>query len=224
MKGQPEDIQSLLQQGSSLLQLNIDDDALQKLEQYAGELLRWNKKINLIAKKQDAHHIVENHFLDSLILLPYLSRDGSSLIDVGSGAGFPGLACKAALPDLRLVLVEPRLKRVSFLRHIIRTLRLENVEVLADRLEDVDPQRLSCSHISSRAVAEIGGFIEMVAGITGENTEILCMKGPKWREELDRASAVLHRFGIILSQVNEFTLPFSGASRAVLSFRKDILQ
>lgn len=215
-----EDIRLQLQQGTSLLQLNIEDEALQKLERYVLELLHWNKKINLIAKKQSPGQVVENHFLDSLILLPYLRQEKTTLVDVGSGAGFPGLVCKTVLPSLRLVLVEPRLKRVSFLRHIIRTLSLKDTEVVADRLENVDPQRLSCSHITSRAVAGIGEFVEMISPVTVGDTEILCMKGPRWREELDQASSVLRKTGITLLQVDEFTLPFSGAGRAVLSFRR----
>jgi 16S rRNA (guanine527-N7)-methyltransferase len=220
MKEEQEDIGELLRQGSRLLKLHIEEDALRKLETYATELLHWNRKINLIAKKQSLRQIIENHFLDSLILLPYLAGGKSTLVDVGTGAGFPGLVCKAALPDLALVLVEPRLKRVSFLRHIIRTLKLENVEVLAERIEDVEPGRLSCSHLTSRAVAEIGEFLEMIGAIGDEETEILCMKGPKWREELDKASVVLQKSGLTVSHINELTLPFSGADRAVLSFRR----
>lgn len=215
-----DDIHALLTEGCQHLNLSIDSDAFQLLAIYFTELQHWNRKVNLIAKKTSARVIVENHFLDSLILLPYLDKPGNSLLDVGTGAGFPGLVCKAALPDLRLILVEPRLKRVSFLRHIIRTLSLENVEVIADRIENIALEKLSCSCITSRAVAEIEDFMQMVSGLAEAETEIICMKGPKWQDELEQASTYLSQEGFVLDRVEEFVLPFSKAKRVILFFRR----
>lgn len=217
---QHEDVPAILTEGCKCLNLNLSNDAVQALELYYTELRRWNRKINLIAKKTTADQIIENHFLDSLILFPYLRKPDCTLIDVGTGAGFPGLVCKAALPRLSLKLVEPRLKRVSFLRHIIRTLDLKNVEVIASRIEDIDPEKLSCTCITSRAVADVGEFVTMVAGMTTSETEVICMKGPKWQEELERASSCLLQTGLTLNRVKEFALPFSGAKRALLFFSK----
>lgn len=221
---QHEDVPAILSQGCRRLDLNLSNDAVQALELYYTELRRWNRKINLIAKKTSANQIVENHFLDSLILLPHLKKPGCTLMDVGTGAGFPGLVCKAALPGLFLKLVEPRLKRVSFLRHIIRTLDLENVEVIASRIEDIDREMLSCTCITSRAVADIGEFLTMVAGVATSEIEIICMKGPKWQEELEQASSCLLKTGYTLNRVEKFVLPFSGAKRALLFFHKSSVQ
>lgn len=217
---QHEDVPAILSQGCRVLNLNLSNDAVQALVLYYTELRRWNRKINLIAKKTTAHQIIENHFLDSLILLPYLNKPGCTLIDVGTGAGFPGLVCKTALPGLALKLVEPRLKRVSFLRHIIRTLGLENVEVIASRIEEIDRETLSCTCLTSRAVADVGEFLTMVAGMATSETEIICMKGPKWREELERASSCMMQTGFTLNRVEKFVLPFSGAKRVLLFFNK----
>lgn len=214
----------ILTEGCRRLKLNLSDDAVQALELYLRELQRWNRKINLIAKKTTARQIIENHFLDSLIVLPYLDKPGCTLVDVGTGAGFPGLVCKAVLPHLSLKLIEPRQKRVSFLRHIIRTLELDGVEVMASRIEDIDPERLFCTCITSRAVADIGEFLEMVASIAAAETEIICMKGPKWRDELDEASSCMLQMGLALDRVDEFVLPFSAAQRALLFFRKSYNQ
>jgi 16S rRNA (guanine527-N7)-methyltransferase len=217
---QHEDFLTILMDGCRSLNLSLSNDAAQALELYFNELRRWNRKINLIAKKTSASQIVENHFLDSLVLLPYIEKPGCTLVDVGTGAGFPGLVCKAASPDLCLKLVEPRLKRVSFLRHITRTLDLDNVEVMASRIEDIDRKKLSCTCITSRAVADIEEFLQMVAGLAAQETEIICMKGPKWQEELEQASACMLRMGLVLNRVEEFVLPFSAAKRALLFFQK----
>ncbi|MEE4241757.1 MAG: 16S rRNA (guanine(527)-N(7))-methyltransferase RsmG [Desulfopila sp.] len=221
MKSRPEDISGLLREGCEYLRLSLHDDAFLQLEKYYNELVRWNAKMNLIARNQSVLQIIENHFIDSLVLLSLLPRQNVTLVDVGSGAGFPGLVCKAGQPGMRLVLVEPRLKRVSFLRHIQRTLQMDAVTVIADRLEDVAVDRLACSHITARAVAEIGPFLEMVEGICSPTARVLCMKGPKWREELESASSSLVRMGMVLSEVVERRLPFSGAERAVLSFCRE---
>ncbi len=217
----PDDIGGLLREGCAELQLDLQDEVFLQLEKYYGELLRWSKKMNLIARKQSGLQIIESHFIDSLILLPFLPRQDCTLIDVGSGAGFPGLVCKTGLPDMSLIVVEPRLKRVSFLRHIKRFLDMKDVEVVPNRLEDVAVEKLACSHITGRAVAEIGPFLEMVNPICSPKTRVLCMKGPKWREELENASSSLARTGMTLIKVDERNLPFSGAQRAVLSFSRE---
>lgn len=212
----------LLRKGSAGLNLEIEDRAFRLLDNYYQQLLRWSKKINLIGKKQTPEDIIENHFLDSLILLPYLQKKKCTLVDIGTGAGFPGLVCKTALPELRLTLVEPRLKRVSFLRHITRTLNFQGVTILADRVEDIAPEQLSCSHITSRAVAEIEQFILMIESVVAEGVDVLCMKGPKWKDELEQAQPTLKSLRIFLVRADQFNLPFSGAERAVLTFRREV--
>ncbi len=213
-------IQSLLRDGCHELELDIDRDGLAKLETYYLELRRWSRRMNLIGKNQSAEAIIADHFLDSLLLLPHFSKQQSSLVDVGSGAGFPGLVCKAVEPQLVLKLVEPRLKRVSFLRHIIRCLELDSVEVVAERVENVEMATLSSSHIVSRALADIAEFLGMIEGIVNETTRILCMKGPKWEEELILAQPVIDQMQLKLVRRDEFFLPYSGKQRFVLTFGK----
>lgn len=214
------DIADQLTEGCHRLGISIDSKGVSALVNYYSELIRWGKKVNLVGKKQSATQIIENHFIDSLVLLRYLQGEDCSLVDVGSGAGFPGLACKAVLPKLKLVLVEPRLKRVSFLLHVVRTLGLSGVEVIAKRVEEADPESMRGSYITSRAVAEISEFLQMVHGVVADNTKILCMKGPKWHEELSRASTCLAELQFSLIRTDEFILPFSDAKRFVLMFQR----
>ncbi len=187
MESRAADTGGMIKEGADTLGLNLGQDAIDALDRYVEELHRWSRKINLVGKKQSLSQLVENHFLDSLLLLPSLKK-AESLVDIGTGAGFPGLVCKTALQGLHLHLVEPRLKRVSFLRHMIRLLQLTDVEVHAVRAEQLVGENLCPSHITSRAVAEIGDLLTLADGIAVEGTTLLFMKGPKWQQELDSAA------------------------------------
>ena len=209
-----------LKRGVNSMGLAVSDGAYEPLEVYFNELKKWNRKVNLIAKSTPDSEIVEKHFLDSLTLLPFLQNDGAHLLDIGTGGGFPGLICKAALGNsLHLTLVEPRLKRVSFLRHIVRSLGLDNVDIRANRLED-EPSlcKGTYSHITCRAVTEIGPFVEMVSEFSTTGGELICMKGPKWVEELSDATEIVEKSGFKVGQAVQHVLPQSGAKRTLLFF------
>lgn len=226
MTGKPFEFREQLRQGCGALGIVLDEAAVERLFVYFTELTRWSRKINLIAKGAAEAEILENHFLDSLTLLPLLAGADVHLLDVGSGAGFPGLVCKAARPEITVTLLEPRLKRVSFLRHIIRTLNLAGVEALAGRVEDEQllPSTPVFTHITSRAVTDIGEFLAMVSRLCGEGTTVICMKGPKWQEELHtlQKSSPAIAFRHLLTLERE--LPFSGARRALLTFSRSTMQ
>jgi len=194
---------------------------LEQLWLYFAELDKWNRKMNLVARAP-ALDILETHFLDSLTLLPEIV-DGP-LLDVGSGAGFPGLVVKIACPELSVTLLEPRQKRVTFLRHVIRTLQLSGIRVVAERL-DADDQDFVQAHgrfplITSRALAEIDPFLSLVEAIVPPQGRVLCMKGPKADEEI---AAWLHQSPaspFVVERSVRFTLPSSGAERRLIVFKK----
>ncbi len=206
--------------GLKILGLDISPEACDRLTIYFNELKKWGSKVNLIAKSTSDVQIVENHFLDSLTILPFLGGDQTRLLDIGTGAGFPALICKAARPDLAVTLVEPRSKRVSFLGHMVRTLALKQVEVLNCRVEDEVqlPSTSEFTHITARAVTEIGPFLQMVSRFSPSCPQLICMKGPKWQEELAAASEIIAQSPFKLERVVECTLPFSGAERRILIF------
>jgi 16S rRNA (guanine527-N7)-methyltransferase len=217
-KGEPEaDFRFLLKRGCEQLGIELERSAVERLFIYYEELKRWSRKINLIAKETADEQIIENHFLDSLTLLPQLAGR-VHLLDVGSGAGFLGLVCKAARPDITLTLVEPRLKRVSFLRHIARTLQLEDVSVLACRIEDEAalPSATAFTHITSRAVTDVGAFLGLVGRLADSKPAIICMKGSKWQQELAEVADELRTGRVQLVRTVELQLPFSGAERCLL--------
>ncbi len=197
--------------------------ALVSLQRYFAELEKWGRKINLVARAAP-EQIIENHFLDSLTLLPLIAdMEAQSLLDVGSGAGFPGLALKIACPALTVTLIEPRQKRVSFLRHVIRCLHLDNIKIIEERLrEDKEawPAYDQPDIITCRALTTIGPFLQMVTNCPPHST-IICMKGPKMEEEVkawlqdDPASPFKH------TKTLRFTMPGNKAERALAVFTKN---
>lgn len=207
------DKRQTLQEGAEQLGLGLNGEACERLLVYLAELAKWSQRINLIARDTPELQIIENHFLDSLTLLPLLGGQSEPvhLLDVGSGAGFPGLVLACVRPEAQFTLVEPRQKRVSFLRHLIRTLGLTNTEVVADRIEAHAPGwQGRFSHITSRAVAEPSLFLPLVRPLVSQETRVILM--------LARAEALA---GIEqmpsgpwrIVETRTLTLPFSGAPR-----------
>lgn len=208
------DSRDLLVRGGAQLGLAMDPAGVERLLVYLADLMKWSRRVNLVARDTPETQVVETHFLDSLTLLPFLDGAGGiHLLDVGSGAGFPGLALACVRPDARFTLCEPRQKRVSFLRHVVRTLGLANVEVVADRVEaQASAWQGRFTHITSRAVAEPAAFLPLVRPLVTPATRVLLMlaraeglagidrlvSGP-WRVDAER----------------RFVLPFSGAPRLV---------
>lgn len=213
------DFKNRLAEGAKCLECDLDEKSSDLLEKYFRELKKWNRKLNLIAKSSSDEQILENHFIDSLTILPFLKKTGNHLLDVGTGAGFPGLVCKTVYPGLEITLVEPRQKKVSFLRHIIRTLGLTGVEVMDCRIEDEKrlPSATPFTHITGRAVSDIKVFLGMVERFKAEGIQVICMKGPKWQEEAAAAADMVHE-SYVCEKVIEQVLPFSGAHRALLVY------
>jgi 16S rRNA (guanine527-N7)-methyltransferase len=208
------DKRKLLQEGAGKLGIALGSDALDRLLVYFAELTKWSRRINLIARDTPEIQILGNHFLDSLTLLPLLRVQGSGpvhLLDVGTGAGFPGLVLACVLPEARFTLVEPRQKRVTFLRHLIRTLQLSNVEVIADRIE---PHALAWqgrfSHITSRAVAEPSLFLPLVRPLVKTETKVVLMLA---REEALAGIGAMASGPWRIIETQTLTLPLTGVPR-----------
>ena len=214
------DSRDLLVRGAAQLGLAMDVAGVERLLVYLAELMKWSRRVNLIARDTPEAQVVETHFLDSLTLLPFLDGAGEvHLLDVGSGAGFPGLALACVRPEARCTLCEPRQKRVSFLRHVVRTLGLVNVEVVADRVEAhaADwPGRFT--HLTSRAVAEPAAFLPLVRPLVTPATRVLLMLArAEGLAGIDRLVSGPWR----VDAEHRFVLPFSGAPRLVAAVVPD---
>lgn len=212
------EFEDLIHHGIAAYGIELNESAVEQLFRYFQELKRWSKKINLIARETGDQAIVENHFIDSLGLLMLLDEQRDCLLDVGSGAGFPGLVCKIARPQMFVSLVEPRLKRVSFLNHVSRTCGITGITIQSCRLDDgvslEDENIFNC--VVSRAVSDISKFLSICERFCELDKRVICMKGPKFREEIECIS--LGEAIWKLSDLREYNLPFSRASRALLSF------
>ena len=223
----------ILRQGLEVMGLAacIDQQARARLLSYIQELKKWNRKINLIARQADDLQIIEKHFLDSLTLLPQLrswygSGEGPlrcALLDIGTGAGFPGLVLKAACPDLEVTLVEPREKRVSFLKNIIRILQFDAIEVVAGRIDSDRKYPAGLKQggydlITSRALTDIAAFLKMAAPFLSPGGRVVCMKGPQGLGEAKAYQTAGGREGWILLEISQWLLPFSGSRRYLVSF------
>jgi 16S rRNA (guanine527-N7)-methyltransferase len=215
----------IFQKGLKKLNIEIDDRAMENLILYLQELNKWNQKMNLIAKAP-VSDVVEAHFIDSLTILPMLDFPGAKLMDVGTGAGFPGLVLKSASPNLSVTLVEPRQKRLSFLSHITRKLYLDNVNIWPCRL--TSPQNMEAdkganrfSVITSRAVCDLDSFLKLAVPWCEPEGKIICMKGPRGADELKQwqKKTATDMKQLKLENISEFQLPFSGARRYLISFR-----
>ncbi len=215
---------TFLEQGCQELGLDLAPSQLADFCRYYQELAKWSKKMNLVAKAP-MEEILASHFLDSLTLLPHLPEKPFSLMDVGTGAGFPGLALKIVCPQMQLSLVEPRTKRLSFLRHIIRTLGLQDVRVVGERLEAEDKAQFdrlgSFDVVTSRAVANQEVFLTLVESYCVQGGHIICMKGPKAEDEHQAWLAKHPQSSLCLVATPQYNLPETGQSRTLMIFTKN---
>jgi len=183
----PEAFRRLLEGERPRFDPSLPDSVLARLATYLAELDAWRRKVNLtgrLSPRELALHTLES------VLGSRLIAHGERVVDIGSGAGFPGLPLAIARDDLDVSLVEPRSKRCAFLRHVARTLRLENVQVLEARIEEVGGQTFDVA--TTRAV---GHFAEWLAGTpfldasglvlawTTDSASIATALGPKFRLE-----------------------------------------
>jgi 16S rRNA (guanine527-N7)-methyltransferase len=126
---------------------------VEKIRSYVSLLLKWNRSVSLTTVTEPAE-IVRRHFGESMYATKVLPVENCRLADVGTGAGFPGMALKIARPDLHLVLIESNKKKCTFLHEVVRTLGLTNVEILPERFESILPESLKFDIVTSRAVGE----------------------------------------------------------------------
>ena len=163
----------LLRDGSIQLGLTLHAPQLESLMGYAQELIKWRRVYNLIGAKS-LPEVITHHLLDSLSVAGAIS--GRRLLDMGSGAGLPGLPLAIALPGISVVLLDPNAKRTRFLEHAVQTLQLRNVEVVRERAENYNPpQRFDC--IVSRALCGWAQFAALAEPLLSETGQLLAMKG-----------------------------------------------
>lgn len=174
-------IPDMLITGAKELDIEIREAEEKAFLLYLEELKKWNEKINLTSLHSDKD-IVVKHFLDSLSVVRFLKDNKvSSLLDIGSGGGFPGIPLKIVMPELKITLLEAIGKKVIFLKHIIRTLGLNDIEAIKGRAEDegiIKTHSKFFDCVISRALCSIKDYVALSKPYIKEKGIILAMKGP----------------------------------------------
>lgn len=198
--------QAILAQGIAKAGLPIDEQKQQKLLAYLTLMQKWNKVHNLTAVR-DPDEMVTLHLLDSLVVLPFI--DAKNLLDVGSGAGLPGIPLAICLPNLKVTVIDSNQKKVSFMRQAKAELGIENLEVLGGRVEDVGTSR-KFDIVISRAFSDLDLFISLTRDLLDKKGKWLAMKGVYPEAEL---TALDKNTGIKASKVEELKVPGLPAQR-----------
>ena len=175
-----EDLQGQIAAGCRSLQLAVSTAALAQLADYVGLLAKWSKVYNLTAVRQP-QRMVTRHLLDSLAVVPFLIE--GSLLDVGTGAGLPGVPIAIARPDLAVTLLDANAKKPRFVRQAVAELRLGNVEVVQARMQEYQPGR-AFDMVISRAVSSLEELYRQSRHLLAPRGRMLFMKGALPEEEM----------------------------------------
>lgn len=208
----------LLRQGSQEVAVDLEDIQIELFGVYLQELLEWNKTFNLTGIR-DPENIVIKHFVDSLTPLPYLKPFGR-LLDIGPGAGFPSIPLKIAAPGLEVQLVEASRKKVSFLKHIIRILKLDSVIVINGRIEDVELPDKSFDTIISRAFNRLEPLVKIVSPLMEPGNTLVAMLGPTTVKDPPRLADCGLAESLELQRLVSLELPRDRGGRTLLFFIK----
>jgi 16S rRNA (guanine527-N7)-methyltransferase len=201
------------------LGIHLDERQREQLAIYRALLLDWNRRMNLTAIV-DPQEVLVKHFLDSLTLAPHL-RDSEHLVDVGSGAGFPGLVLTCARPDLDVTLIESRAKKVGFLEHVRRTLNLKRCRILYHRLGEKDPALAGTfSLVVFRAVRSLLAMIKLVGPYVCLEGRAIAMLGQTAAVNEATLRESVRGLGWELLSVKPYTLPQGARQRQLAFLRK----
>lgn len=203
--------------------VNIEIDA-KKEEQfynYMKLLLEWNEKINLTAITEQ-NDIILKHFIDSITINKYIEQS-NSIIDIGTGAGFPGIPLKIMNQNKKITLVDSLNKRINFLNEVCKEISLENIQCIHARAEELASDleyRENYETVVSRAVARLNVLIEYMLPFVKKGGLCICMKGPNIDRELEEAKNAIKVLGGKIKSVESFFLPDSDIERNVIIIEK----
>lgn len=210
----------LLVKGALIYGILLDEKMVEVFDLYLRELLKWNQKINLTSIRTEKG-IILKHFLDSLSVVPHFPSI-STLLDIGSGAGFPGIPLKMIRPSLEVTLIDSVRKKIDFQRHIIRTLGLTGITAIHGRIQDKEflkTMQNQFEAVISRAFADLKTFLPLARPFLKQGGFIIAMRG-KGDEEEWQSHLPTEGIGCRLVKTATFSLPFSSDQRSILLFEK----
>lgn len=219
---------NLICEGAKDLDIQAGPASIEKFAVHALELMKWNQKTNLTAIT-DPLEIAVKHFLDSIIPVKMIPPN-TSLLDIGSGGGFPGIPLKILIPSLSVTLIDASRKKVNFLKHVIRILELEGIEALHTRAEDFAGRPGVANQydvIISRALSSMTAFVVTAFCFLKKGGVIVAMKGNVSDEDIRLSCASIQKkLGIsgedpnaYSVSVDRYTLPYLNSDRTIVSLR-----
>ena len=219
---------SFLINPAKTIESDLDHTQNRLFSTHAIELTKWTQKINLTTITNPIE-VASNHFLDSLVPARFIPP-GARMLDIGSGGGFPGIPLKVLLPGLSVILIDASRKKVSFLKHVIRTLKLDNIEALHKRAEDLAKHPSYINRfdvIISRALSSLDSFVNLALPLLADEGVIIAMKGEVEKAELDDLRHnVLEKINAAGSLDRQFTislkryiLPLLNSERSIIIVR-----
>ena len=170
------------------------EEQIEKFYKYMNLLIEWNQKINLTAIVEPKE-IIQKHFIDSMSVLNYI-QDKKNIIDVGTGAGFPGIPIKIANPNINVTLLDSLQKRVNFLSEVVSQLELDKIKAVHSRAEDYAKENRESYDVAiSRAVANMSTLVEYLLPYVKQDGIVICMKGPNIEDELEKSKKAISILG-----------------------------
>ncbi|MDR0879649.1 MAG: 16S rRNA (guanine(527)-N(7))-methyltransferase RsmG [Clostridioides sp.] len=213
----------LLRSGIDSFGIDSDELMVDRLKRYHKTLVEWNEKMNLTGIVEEREVFIK-HFLDSISAVKggYI-QDGMSLIDVGTGAGFPGIPLKVCLENIELTLLDSLNKRINFLKTVGEELELDKIEYIHGRAEDFAKEeryREKFDIATARAVAGLPVLLELCVPYIKVGGYFVCLKGPSADMELEESKTAMRVLGVEFTEKIDIELPELGLSHNILVFEK----
>ena len=212
---------NLMKEYGKEIQIKFTEEQLQKFYKYMNMLIEWNEKINLTAIIEPKE-IILKHFMDSLTILKYVN-DNEKMLDVGTGAGFPGIPIKIMNENIEITLLDSLNKRINFLNEVINKLELKNISAIHSRIEDYgknNKYREKYDIVTSRAVANLATLSEYMLPMLKIKGKSICMKGSDIKEEVKNSKRAIDILGGEIVNIEELVLPKSDNRRNLIIIEK----
>ena len=211
-----QEFKSLLIESAKKIDIILSDEQVNKFYKYMSLLIEWNEKINLTAITEPKD-IILKHFIDSMTISKYI-KDSDRIIDVGTGAGFPGIPIKIIKEENEIVLLDSLNKRISFLNEVIKELGLNNINCIHSRAEEAGRNknfREKFDISTSRAVANMSVLSEYLIPFTKMGGKVIFMKGSEIKQELEDSKNAIKLLGGKINKIDNF-LSFQKLDRNLL--------
>ena len=220
---QMENLKDIISTASGDIGITLTSRETDLLVEYYKELLLWNEKMSLVSVKSPLD--IPKHFIDSLTVTKFIKDGDLKLLDIGTGAGLPGIPLKIKMESLRVTLLDSSRKKISFLKSVIRKLGLRDISVVNDRAESLIHEKGYKGFfdiVISRAAFKIPHFLILGEPFLSDGGILIAMKGKNADDELERAADTIRRTGLELTCSHEIKLPVTGESRKILCFHRSL--